>query len=216
MKFSFSFLLFLFVFSLSAQDRVLKNDGTVIKGKVMSFQNNRLVVLQEDDTEMILPRKAISEIKFDYQETVRDNPKVAAKSVEQPMQVAAPAPVRTPTAYSTVPEKPKQEPVQPTLVRDNTIRSATMESPGEITGLEGRVLLSSPALKERPIGAGRVAVTVCLNTEGGVSTAKFKAVGSSTIDADLISLAVQNAKEFKFSKGNNGECGVIVYRFNMQ
>jgi RNase P/RNase MRP subunit p29 len=220
MKFSFSFLLLFFVVFASAQDRILKNDGTVIKGKVISFQNNRLVVLQEDETEIALPRKAISEIKFDYQEEVRENPRVVAKSVEQPVQVSSPAPVRVPTAYSNAPEKVKQEPtVQPTMVVKNTIpmsNSVALESPGEIIGLEGRVLMSSVALKEKPIGAGRVAVAVCLNTEGGVLSAKFKAVGSSTIDADLISLAVQNAREFKFSKGNSGDCGVIVYKFNMQ
>jgi RNase P/RNase MRP subunit p29 len=213
MKLSFSMLFLLLVFTLSAQDRILKTDGTVIKGKVVSFQNNRLVVLQEDETEMTLPRKAVSEIKFDYQElSARDNVKVTPKSVEQPVQVSAPVPVRTPTTYSTVSVTPKPEPSQKT----NTLYNITVESPGQIIGLEERALISSPALKERPVGAGRVAVAVCLNTEGGVTSAKFKAVGSSTIDADLISLAVQNAKEFKFSKGNNGDCGVIVYKFNIQ
>ena len=50
--------------STQAQDLVKKTDGTVIKGKVISFQNNRLVVMQEDETEMTLPRKAVAEIKF--------------------------------------------------------------------------------------------------------------------------------------------------------
>ena len=216
MKFPLSLLMLLFACTLLAQDRILKTDGTVIKGKVVSFQNNRLVVLQDDETEMTLPRKAVSEIKFDFQDTGRDNGRVVAKSVEQPAQVAAPAPVRTPSAYSTVPESTKQPLIQPTLTRENTVNNALLESPGEIIGFEGRTLVSSPPLKERPIGAGRVAVTVCLNTEGGVTSAKFKAVGSSTIDADLISLAVQNAKVFKFSKGNKDDCGVIVYKFNIQ
>ena len=65
------------------------------------------------------------------------------------------------------------------------------------------------------MGTGRVAVTICLNADGTVSTAKFKPAGSSTLDADLISRAVQNAKELKFSKGENGECGVITYKFNL-
>jgi RNase P/RNase MRP subunit p29 len=219
MKLLFSFLLLFCVFFASAQDRILKNDGTVINGKVISFQNNRLVVLQDDETEMVLPRKAISEIKFDYQEGGIENPRVVSKSVEQPVQVSSPAPVRVPSVYSNAPEKAKQEPtVQPTIKNTIPMSYATvLESPGEVTtGFEGRTIISSVALKEKPIGAGRVAVAVCLNTEGGVTSAKFKAVGSSTIDADLISLAVQNAREFKFSKGNNGDCGVIVYKFNLE
>ena len=216
MKYYFSILLLLFVCTLSAQDRIVKNDGTVIKGKVVSFQNNRLVVMQEDETEITLPRKAVSEIKFDYQDNGRDNVKMTTKSVEQPVQVAAPAPVRVPSAYSTVPETARQEPVQATMAKNNTLYNTTLDSPGEITGFEGRTLMSSVALKEKPLGAGRIAVSVCLNTEGGVTSAKFKAVGSSTIDADLISLAVQNAREFRFSKGSSGDCGVIVYKFNIQ
>jgi RNase P/RNase MRP subunit p29 len=217
MKFSFSFLSLFFVVFASAQDRILKNDGTVIKGKVISFQNNRLVVLQEDETEMTLPRKAISEIKFDYQEGVRENPRVVSKSVEQPIQVSSPAPVSFPTDYANALEKVKEEPTVQATMRNKIpmSNSAVVESPGELMGFEGRVLMSSVALKEKPIGAGRVAVAVCLNTEGGVTSAKFKAVGSSTIDADLISLAVQNAREFKFTKGNNGDCGVIIYKFNL-
>jgi RNase P/RNase MRP subunit p29 len=215
-KLLFSIPILLLVFTASAQDRILKTDGTVIKGKVVSFQNNRLVVLQEDETEMTLPRKAVSEIKFDYQETGREPLKMTPKSVEQPVQVAAPALIRVPTPYSTAPATPKQEPAQQPILKNNTIYNTTVASPGEVVGLEERTLISSPALKEKALGAGRVAVAVCLNTEGGVASAKFKAVGSSTIDADLISLAVQNAREFKFSKGNGGDCGVIVYKFNME
>ena len=227
-------------FTVSAQDRILKTDGTIITGKVVSFQNNRLVVLQEDETEMTFPRKAIAEIKFDFQETV----KITAKSVETPTPIAektlpiafpeqetppapkvvtAPAPVSTPVPYSTVPKDIKKEsPPTPAVVKTapvlvqkslGTINMA--ESPGKITGLEARTLISFAPLKEKPLSAGRVAVDVCLNTEGRVVTAKFKAVGSSTFDADLISTAVQNAREFKFEKGNNGDCGVVTYRFNL-
>jgi hypothetical protein len=56
---------------------------------------------------------------------------------------------------------------------------------------------------------------VCVNAQGMVTTTKFKAVGSSTIDADLINVAVQNAKSFKFDKGQGEDCGIITYRFNM-
>ncbi len=78
-----------------------------------------------------------------------------------------------------------------------------------------RTLISAPAVKQKAVGQGRVAVTICLNAEGQVITAKFKPVGSTTVDADLVSLAVQNAREFKFSKGEANECGTVTYRFNL-
>jgi RNase P/RNase MRP subunit p29 len=203
-------LLALFV---QAQDLITKTDGTTIKGKVISFQNNRLVIQQEDETEMTLPRKAVAEIKFDY--TL--NKSVVAKGDIKPEQ-----PIPSSYTKTQVPKpKPAPEPARyeaPTPIRAPepiVTAKSVVESPGEISGLEGRVLLSAPELKEKAVGTGRVAVTVCLNTEGGVISAKFKPAGSSTLDSDLISMAVQNAREFKFSKGDNGECGVVVYKFNL-
>ena len=202
-----SFFLFIASFA-QAQDIITKADGTAIKGKVISFQNNRLVVLQEDETEIILSRKAVVSIIFDYPtpdaipskadlkpKAVAESPKeITAKAVEPtrvetPLQIKAPAPVETP--------------------------KNVIESPGDVSGLDMRTLISAPALKQGAIGAGRVAVNICLNAEGQIITAKFKAAGSTTLDADLINLAVQNAKEFKFSKGEANECGTITYRFNL-
>ena len=216
MKSILSIFLIALFFTASAQDRILKTDGTIITGKVVSFQNNRLVVMQEDETEMTLPRKAVAEIKFDFQ----GNGKLTAKSVEMPMpaastQVAKPAPVSTPSSYSNVPQTVKKETSEPMVVQKNAETNNALQSPGEIMGLEARAILSSAPLKERAVGAGRVAVTICLNADGNVVSSKFKAVGSSTIDADLISIAVQNARSFKFEKGNTGDCGVITYRFNI-
>jgi RNase P/RNase MRP subunit p29 len=193
---------------IQAQDIITKNDGTAIKGKVVSFQNNRLVVLQEDETEIILSRKAVVSIIFDYpttdavapnaevkQKAIAETPKeITAKAVEQP-KAEAPLQIKAPAVVAA----PKN----------------VIESPGDVSGLDMRTLISAPALKQGAIGAGRVAVNICLNADGQVVTAKFRAVGSTTVDADLVSLAVQNAKEFKFSKGEANDCGTITYRFNL-
>ena len=82
-----------------AQDIVKKTDGTVIKGKVISFQNNRLVIIQEDETEMTLPRKAVAEIKFD----VADNKSVTTKGDASPITQATETPV--PTSYAATDRK---------------------------------------------------------------------------------------------------------------
>ena len=207
--------------SAQAQDIIKKTDGTVIKGKVVSFQNNRLVIMQEDETEMTLPRKAVAEIKFDF----ADNKSVTTKGeATSPIATATETPI--PTSYAATPppaktkapdatryEAPTQIQAPAPIVTSKSV--SAVESPGEIIGLENRTFLSATKFKEQAIGSGRIAVTICLNADGSVSSAKFKPAGSSTLDANLISRAVQNAKELKFSKGENGECGVITYRFNL-
>lgn len=204
--------------SAQAQDLVKKTDGTVIKGKVVSFQNNRLVIMQEDETEMTLPRKAVAEIKFD----VADNKSVTTKGEASPIATetpiptsyaATPPPAKTKAPDATRYEAPTQIQAPASIVTSKSVSS--VESPGEIIGLENRTFLSATKFKEQAVGSGRIAVTICLNADGSVSSAKFKPAGSSTLDANLISRAVQNAKELKFSKGENGECGVITYRFNL-
>ncbi|NJN33498.1 MAG: energy transducer TonB [Saprospiraceae bacterium] len=88
-------------------------------------------------------------------------------------------------------------------------------SPGIVSQLENRRVLESQEIKTSVYASGRVAVSVCVNTEGVVTSAKFKASGSSTLDADLISIAVQNAQKFKFTNGTKEDCGVITYDFNL-
>lgn len=212
-KIIFSIALILFAWTVKSQDMITKTDGTVIKGKVVSFQNDRLVIMQEDETEMALPRKAISEIKFNWSV----NKTVTSKSITPPQEAA-------PASYSVVtPPKPQKKeeparyeaPIQVAAPQPITSTKNTVNSPGEIVGLDNRILVSASSFKEKAVGVGRIAVTICLNTEGGVISAKFRAAGSTTLDSDLISMAVQNARELKFSKGDNGECGIITYKFNL-
>jgi hypothetical protein len=221
-RFLFTLLLLVVAFTAQAQDQIVKTDGTILNGKVISFQNNKLVLQQSDETEMTLPRKAIAEIRLD----VRENKsiKVSVKSVEATKVIEAPVMVENaPAAYAAAPAAqemvaPKQVPVSysnTTTPRSVEMKSA-LQSPGEISsGLENRILMKSIALKESVLGVGKVAIGVCVNAQGEVTTAKFKAVGSSTIDADLINIAVQNAKMFRFEKGQGEDCGIITYRFNM-
>lgn len=198
-------------FFIKAQDLIIKTDGTTLKGQVISFQNNKLTVLQEDESEITLNKKAVSTIKFNYiekdsvalkTETAKLEEKLTAtttpsvKVIDEPKKVETPKPISSPAPAVTA-------------------KSVAIESVGEVMGLDKRTLIASPKLKETPIGAGRVVVNICLNAEGQVINAKFKPVGSTTLNADLISLAVQNAKEFKFSKGSPDECGTVVYRFNL-
>jgi RNase P/RNase MRP subunit p29 len=213
----------LVAFSTQAQDLITKTDGTLIKGKVISFQNNRLVIQQEDETEMTLPRKAVAEIKFDIAE---NKSIVTAKGVEAPVleknatkevinakEIAVnPAPVFVEKKAESIKIEAPLQIQSPAPIATN---KTDIQSTGDVIGLDSRMLLSSPAFKERAVGVGRVAVNICLDADGNVVTAKFKAAGSTTLDSDLMSMAVQNAQKFKFAKGNKDECGVILYRFNL-
>jgi preprotein translocase subunit YajC len=219
-RFFFTFLLLCASLTTWAQDQIVKTDGSILNGKVISFQNNKLVLQQADETEITLPRKAISEIRLDVKES--KNVTVSVKSVEATKVEVPTTVVNAPAPYTIAPppapvalatnDVPKSYNTTPRSVE---LKSAAM-SPGEITsGLDNRIITQSLALKEKVVGAGKVAIAVCVNAQGEVTTAKFKAVGSSTIDADLINIAVQNAKSFKFDKGQGEDCGIITYRFNM-
>jgi hypothetical protein len=227
-RFFFTFLLLCAAFTTWAQDQIVKTDGSILNGKVISFQNNKLVLQQADETEITLPRKAISEIRLDVRES--KNVTVSVKSVEAtkvevpttvvnapaPYTIAPPpAPAALGNTNIDVPQSYNTNKNTTTTPRSVEMKSAAM-SPGEITsGLDNRIITQSLALKEKVVGVGKVAIAVCVNAQGEVTTAKFKAVGSSTIDADLINIAVQNAKLFRFDKGASEDCGIITYRFNM-
>ncbi len=219
-RFFFTLLLLSVTLTTWAQDQIVKTDGSILNGKVISFQNNKLVLQQADETEITLPRKAISEIRLDVRES--KNVTVSVKSVEATKVEVPTTVVNAPAAYAIAPP-PAPAAVTPndvpksynTTTRSVEMKSAAM-SPGEISsGLENRIITQSFALKEKVVGVGKVAIAVCVNAQGEVTTAKFKAVGSSTIDADLINVAVQNAKSFRFDKGQGEDCGIITYRFNM-
>ena len=219
-RFFFTLLLLSVTLTTWAQDQIVKTDGSILNGKVISFQNNKLVLQQADETEITLPRKAISEIRLDVRES--KNVTVSVKSVEATKVEVPTTVVNAPAAYATAPP-PAPAVVTPndvpksysTTTRSVEMKSAVM-SPGEISsGLENRIITQSFALKEKVVGVGKVAIAVCVNAQGEVTTAKFKAVGSSTIDADLINTAVQNAKSFKFDRAQGEDCGIITYRFNM-
>jgi hypothetical protein len=222
-RFFFAFLLLCASLITWAQDQIVKTDGSILNGKVISFQNNKLILQQADETEITLPRKAISEIRLDVRES--KNVTVSVKSVEATKVEVPTTVVNAPAPYTIAPppapvaqsDVPKSYNTTPRSVEMKSVemKSAAI-SPGEITsGLDNRIITQSLALKERVVGVGKVAIAVCVNAQGEVTTAKFKAVGSSTIDADLINIAVQNAKSFRFDKGASEDCGIITYRFNM-
>lgn len=81
-------------------------------------------------------------------------------------------------------------------------------------GLQGRGVLSSPKLSDNSQRKGRVVVKVCVDASGNVTSAKYTQLGSSTSDPVLQRLAVENAKNYRFSKSSSAtQCGNITYDF---
>ena len=55
---------------------------------------------------------------------------------------------------------------------------------------------------------------MCLDLDGNVKTAKFTQRGSTTFDKRLRNMAIEAAKQTKFSKGiDPEECGSITFKF---
>lgn len=82
-------------------------------------------------------------------------------------------------------------------------------------GLSGRgVVRKGPAIKDNSQEQGTVVLEVCVDRSGKVISAEYLLRGSTTTDTRLISLAKQNAFNWKFSEGNvEKQCGTIRYEF---
>lgn len=76
---------------------------------------------------------------------------------------------------------------------------------------------SGPAITDDSQKSGTVVVKVCIDQNGNVVSAEFTQSGSTTGDATLKNLAVNNAKKWRFKGGSvDKQCGTITYRFKVQ
>lgn len=90
---------------------------------------------------------------------------------------------------------------------------------GRVSGLGGRGLVSSPAVRESSQASGTVVISVCISPEGKVVSAKFSQTGSNTSNPSLIRAATDNAQTWKFSPDASApptQCGKITYTFKVQ
>lgn len=208
MKKNYFFILLLCsAWTVSAQDVIVKKDGTTFSGNIILLQNERFTISLSDGSEVTLPKNLIQSVEFgefsrksNVSEMVKKGEKTEPILANEAPKTSAP--VKTPVAV------PESMSVVATAKGLNA-------SPGIVSQLENRRVVESHEIKTSTYASGRVAVSVCVNTEGVVTSAKFKASGSSTLDSDLISVAVQNAQKFKFTKGTSEDCGVITYDFNL-
>ncbi len=84
-------------------------------------------------------------------------------------------------------------------------------------GLSGRGVTRNPKPNDTSQKEGAVVVRVCVNAAGDVISAEYTLKGSSTQDATLKRIAVENARKWKFSPGEvERQCGTITYRFKVR
>ena len=83
-------------------------------------------------------------------------------------------------------------------------------------GLGDRGVGSRPEISNNTSKVGVVVVKLCVDSSGKVipSSVKFTSSGSTTQDSRLKSIAIGNAKRWRFAASSkNEECGTISYKF---
>jgi len=89
--------------------------------------------------------------------------------------------------------------------------------PGSVSGFGNRSVQSAPKLQENSQNEGRVVLYACVNSDGRVISADYKASGSTTTDEDLIAAATRNAMQYKFAASSaDKQCGTITYNFKLR
>lgn len=108
------------------------------------------------------------------------------------------------------------EPEEEVYVPDMSINEIYIDEDLTIiirNGLGGREILEQPNILILSETSGEVAVDVCVNRNGKVSSAKFNEAASSLSIQSLVSLAVRKSKEFWFEKSDQEEiCGRFIFK----
>ncbi len=110
----------------------------------------------------------------------------------------------------TEPEPMKETPVKESKPK-NTITQARPTINGDV---RSRDIIVAPNVQTESLVKGTVAVKVCVDMDGYVSSAKFTQRGSTTLDKELKKLSVDAASRYRFGKSDRREeCGIITFEF---
>ena len=84
-------------------------------------------------------------------------------------------------------------------------------------GLQGRRISKLPSFQDDFNENAKVAVDIKVDGAGNVISASFQPKGSTTSDAGMRSIALQKARQIKFSSSANGEesLGTIIFNFRV-
>jgi outer membrane biosynthesis protein TonB len=85
-------------------------------------------------------------------------------------------------------------------------------------GLSGRRVISRPKMVDDTQYTGRVAIRVCVNSEGEVVSATYTQVGSTTTEGVLRNKALSWARQYRFGPDPDvsEQCGTITFDFRVK
>ena len=93
--------------------------------------------------------------------------------------------------------------------------SGVGESIGD--GLGGRKVTGRPSMADNSQKTGKVAVRVCVDGDGRVTSASYTQRGSTTTDSELRNKAESWARNYRFAASNVAEqCGTITFDFRVK
>lgn len=100
---------------------------------------------------------------------------------------------------------------------DSDILSGKTTGSGVVEGFGGRGFTPAPKPQDNSQETGTVAVYVCVDKNGRVTSADYTQKGSSTASSKLKAIAIDNAKKYKFAAGGpDKQCGTITYTFKVK
>jgi hypothetical protein len=84
-------------------------------------------------------------------------------------------------------------------------------------GLQGRRISRLPSFQDDFSENAKVAVDIRVDGAGNVTSVSFQPKGSTTSDANMRSIALQKARQIKFSPAGNGEesLGTLIFNFRV-
>lgn len=84
-------------------------------------------------------------------------------------------------------------------------------------GLGGRKVIGRPSMVDNTQKTGKVAVRVCVDGDGRVTSAGYTQLGSTTTDSVLRNKAESWARQYRFAASNAPEqCGTITFDFRVK
>ena len=84
-------------------------------------------------------------------------------------------------------------------------------------GLHGRGVVYEPKINEKSQKTGLVVVRVCVDRSGRVVSADYTQRGSTTTDSDLVTIATDASKKFRFTDSTiDKQCGTITIDFKVR
>lgn len=84
-------------------------------------------------------------------------------------------------------------------------------------GLGGRKVIGRPKMSDDTQKTGKVAVRVCVDSDGNVTSSSYTQLGSTTTDSVLRNKAESWARQYRFAASNVAEqCGTITFDFRVK